>query len=202
LNLFLTSRRVYEEAYRVFFSQPMRLYPLHGRFFNTKKPLLARLPPKYREVVHTFELRLGPGWSKPPRAQNTNESLGLRDCINTRTLKIFVELDPSEQIFHGFRGKNATEDTYKWFCVDLVRGIFEQIPSLEVVELDAFPGVRKDAPLVVALRRITREAGKLMTWGALRGWDGVEDALEVPGLEHAMAGMRLNDAPRVVEVQA
>jgi hypothetical protein len=193
---------MYEEAYRVFFSQPMRLYPYHARFFNTKKPLLARLPPKYREVVHTFELCLGPGWSKPPRAQNTNETLGLRDCINARTLKIFVELDPSEQIFQGFRGANATEDTYKWFCVDLLRGIFQQMPSLEVVEIDAFPGVRKDAPLVMALRRITTEAGKMVTWGPLRGWGDMDGVVDVPGLVDALAGMGLGDAPRVVEVQA
>ncbi|KAI7166098.1 hypothetical protein KC318_g21395, partial [Hortaea werneckii] len=40
LALFLVSRRMHEEAYRVFYAQPLRLFPVHGRFFYTKKPLL------------------------------------------------------------------------------------------------------------------------------------------------------------------
>ena len=38
-------------------------------------------------------------------------------------IKIFVEIDPSEPVFAGFRGRNATEDTYKDFCIDLLLGI-------------------------------------------------------------------------------
>ena len=145
---------MHEEAYPVFYSQPMRLFPASGsRFFNTKKPLLSRLPSHYRSVVTTLELRFGPGWNKPPLGQNTNPSLGLADCTSLRTLKIFVEIDPSDSIFTGFRGKHATEETYKWFCVDLLRGILDQVPSLETVEIDAFPSVKKEAPLVTLFRR-------------------------------------------------
>ena len=133
LALFLASRRLHDESHRVFYAQPLRLFPFHGRFFHTKKPLLSRLPPRYRACLHALELRLGPGWSDPPKCQNTRSpTLGLEDCVNLRVLKIFVECDPSEEVFQGFRGKNATEETYKWFCVELLQGLFERVPSLEL----------------------------------------------------------------------
>lgn len=200
---------MHDEAYPVFYSQPIRLFPTHGRFFHTKYPLLARLPAHYRSVVTTLELRLGPGWSNPPRCQNTNPSLGLGDCTSLRTLKIFVECDPSDSIFTGFRGKNATEETYKWFCIDLLRGILDQAPSLVTVEIDAYPAVKKEAPLVMALRRKIEEKGKRLVWGPLRGWEKEGDEPGLIGLEKALAGMGISDAPtttapvgRIVEVHA
>lgn len=204
MNLFLVSRRMHNEAYRVFYTQTIRLFPKHGRFFNTKKPLLARLPPRYRNVITTVELRLGPGWSKPPKCQNAWEpALGLVDCTNLRLLKIFVECDPSDSVFTGFRGRDADEQTYKWFCVDLLQGILAQVPSLLAVEIDAYPGVKQDAPLVTALRRQIEEAGKLLVWGPLREWDKDAPGLKLNGLEDAMKSMGLStEAPRVVEVHA
>lgn len=194
---------MHEEAYRIFYAQPIRLFPNHGRFFHTKQPLLQRLPVRYREVINSMELRLGPGWSQPPRCQNTQPSLGLKDCVNLRRLNILIEIDPSDSVFAGFRGKNATEDTYKWFCVDLLTGILEQVPSLEVVEIDAWPCVKKDAPLVVALRRKVEENRKRLEWGRLREWakDGEEPGLI--GLEGAMAAMGIsNECARTITVRA
>ncbi|KAK3065757.1 hypothetical protein LTR53_018065 [Teratosphaeriaceae sp. CCFEE 6253] len=204
LALFLVSHRMHEEAFRVFYSQTLRLFPYHGRFFHTKQPLLARLPPRYRAAVTTLELRLGPGWSAPPRCQKITDSLGLRDCTTLRMLKIFVELDPSDSVFQGFRGYGATEDTYRWFCVNLLHGIFEQVPSLEAVEIDAFPSVKKDAPLVEGLCREIRTANLRLSWGPLRGWEKEGNAPGEIGLEKAMAGLGLGAAvmPRLVEVHA
>ena len=190
---------MHDEAYRVFYSQPVRLYPHHDRFFYTKKPLLERIPPKYRNVINTMELRLGKGWSKIPRCQNTNPSLGLQDCIGLKVLKIFVQCDPSDTFFNGFRGRNADEDTYKHFCIDLLRGILEQVPRLKVIEIDAFPGIKQSAPLICALKEMIERAGKTLVWGPLRGWE--KDA-EMSAFEQAMAGMGITDAPRVVQVQA
>ena len=42
-------------------------------------------------------------------------------------------------------------------------GILAQVPSLETVEIDAYPGVKKDAPLVMALRRRIEEYEKAST---------------------------------------
>ena len=113
-------------------------------------------------------------------------------------------MDPSDTIWAGFRGKNATEDTYKYFCVDLLRGIMEQVPSLVTVEIDAYPGVKKEAPLVMALRRSVEEGEKKLVWGPLRGWEKEGDEPGLIGLESALAGMGISESHlgRVVSVQA
>nr|OQO01230.1 hypothetical protein B0A51_18475 [Rachicladosporium sp. CCFEE 5018] len=203
LQAFLVSQRMYDEAYRVFYSQPVRIYPNHGRFFNTKKPLLARLAPKYRAIIHTLDLRLGQGWSKPPRCQNTNESLGLRDCINVRTLKVFVEVDPSEPHFEGFRGKNSTKDTYKWFCVDLLNGILQQVPSLHTVEVDIVEGMKGDAPVAVALCRAATNAGKVLAKGpTLRATERKTEEAAQATLRQLLSDLSMDETPKMVEVEA
>jgi len=203
LSLFYVSRRMHDEAYRVFYAQSLRLFPTHGRFHRTKKPLLARLPVHYREAINKLEFRVGPDWTAPPRCQHVGPTLGLTDCTNLRTLKIFVEIDPSDNVFAGFRGANATEETYKWFCVDIVRGIQEQVPGLETVEIDAYPSVKRDTPLVAALRRTIQEGGQKIVWGPLRGWEKEVDAGLI-GLEDALGSMTLGGslAPRAVTAQA
>jgi hypothetical protein len=172
LRLFLTARQIHSEAQRIFYSQPVRLFPLHGRFFHTKKPLLERLPAHYRSSITTLELRLGPGWSAPPRNQHVRSNLGLADCTSLRLLKIFIECDPSEKTFEGFRGKNATETTYLHFCLGILDGIVEQCPGLREVEIDAFPAVRGDAPLVVGLAGRVVEGGRRVRWAEGRSWEG------------------------------
>ncbi|KAK4986000.1 hypothetical protein LTR50_005592 [Elasticomyces elasticus] len=171
LNLLLVSHRMQKEASRVFFgsqTQVFRLYPTHGRFFHTKRPLLARLPPSVRAQISTMELRLGPGWSAPPRGWHTGPSLGLADATSLRTLKVFVEIDPSDDIFQGFRGQGHTEEFYTLFCVALVKGFFAQVQSLETVELDAWRHVRRSAPLIGALVQEIEKAGKTLVWGPLK----------------------------------
>lgn len=146
-----------------------------------------------------MELRLGKGWSKIPRCQNTQPSLGLQDCTGLKLLKIFVQCDPSDSFFAGFRGQNANEDTYKWFCVELLRSILEQVPRLRTIEIDAFPGIKRNAPLITALKETIEAAGKKLIWGPLRGWEK-ED--ELGGLSQAMADIRIAGAAQVIEVQA
>lgn len=186
----------------MFYAQPIRLFPAPaGRFFNTKKPLLARLPVRYREVVNTVELRLGPGWSRPPRCQNVQPGLGLMDCTSLKTLKILVECDPSDSFFNGFRGSGSTEETYKWFCVDLLTGILEQVPGLEFVEIDAW--VKKEVPIIAALKSVVEEANKRLFWGPCLKQREVDDELRLLSLASSMSAMALTDAaPRLVEAHA
>lgn len=183
---FMVCRQMHEEAYRVFYGspqQPLRLYPVHGRFFHTKKPLLTRLSPQYRRVVNTVELRLGPGWSSPPRCWNTDPALGLKDCKSLRTLKIFIQCDPSDETFNGFRGRGNTKDTYKMFCVALLSSIIDQVPSLDNVEVDAFSAVPSDSPLVNALVAEVHSARKRLLWGPSRDWRKETDVGGNVGLE-------------------
>lgn len=203
LALFLVSHRMHEEAYRVFYAQTIRLFPQTNRFYHTKKPLLQRLPVRYRNVINTMDLVLGPGWTKPPRCQHTQPTLGLFDCLSLRTLKIFVTIDPSEPVFNGFRGEGATEETYKWFCVDLLRGILQQVPSLETVEIDANTSVKRDGPLLSALRRTAEAANKKMIWGPRKALDKDEDEAEMIWLDGAMALMSITSGvSRPVAAQA
>ena len=190
LALFLVSRRMHREAYPVFYSQPTRLFPTHGRFFHTPRPLIARLPPRYRHVISTAELRLGPGWTQPPRGQHTRAELGLADCVALRRLRVLVEIDPGDGLFEGFRGPGAAEDTYQRFCVGLVAGVLAQVPALRTVELDAYPGVKREAPLVMAVQRTVEEFGRRVEWGPLRGW-GTPG--EETGVEQAMCALQVAD---------
>ena len=194
LTCFLVCHRMHEETYPIFYGShdhPIRLFPLKDRFFHKGKPILSRIGPRYRAAVTTCELRLGPGWSAPPKSWHTGESLGLVDCVSLRTLKIFIEIDPSNQFFEGFRGKGNTKESYQIFCVGILRGIMEQVPSLKFVELDAYPSVTKDAPLVLALVRQIYAAGRRVVWGPLRGWEEKGDGGGQIGLENAMAAIRL-----------
>ena len=212
LTVFLVSRRMHEEAYQIFYGgQAVRLFPhpYHGKFFNTKKPLIQRLPVKYREAITCIELFAGPGWHKPPKCHNVLPALGLADCTNLRTIKIWVDCDPTDSVFNGFRGPNATEDTYVWFCCDLLQGIFEQVPSMETVEIDHDMRVKLDSPLTEALKSKAKEWNKRFTWGPQR--TRIEEAekrkrVEMSdGLKYMMAAMSLhntNEAPRVVEIVA
>lgn len=203
LALFLVSHRMHEEAYRVFYAQTIRLYPQTNRFYHTKKPLLQRLPVHYRNVINTMDIVLGPGWTKPPRCQNTKPDLGLLDCTSLRTLKIFVTIDPSEPVFNGFRGEGATEETYKWFCVDLLRGILEQVPSLETVEIDANTSVKKHGPLLSALRLTAEVAKKRLAWGPRKQLDQDEDESGMVALGSAMASITISyEAPMTLVAQA
>lgn len=196
LTCFFVCRRMHEEAHHVFYGSPhqsIRLFPIHGRFFHTKKPLLTRIGARNRRAVNTLDLLIGHGWSAPPRCWHTEESLGLRDCLSARTLKILITCDPSDEVFNGFRGKGNDKDSYKIFCVGILRGVFDQVPTLETVELDGYPAVSKDAPLVRGLVAEIRQAKKRLAWGPMRGWkEEVEnEKRELAVLEQAMSVLGL-----------
>ncbi|PSS28446.1 hypothetical protein M430DRAFT_92314 [Amorphotheca resinae ATCC 22711] len=170
LALFTVSRQIHLEATHHFFStHTFRLFPTYpGRYFKTKKPLLARLPKHYRSSITNFELRLGPGWNAPPRGWVVNDALGLKDCINVRVLKIFVECDPSDAIFKGFR---ASDGFYERFSQNLLDGILKEVPSIKVVEFDAWSSVKRNGDMIAGLGEVVSRYDKVVGWGPERGWD-------------------------------
>lgn len=119
--------------------------------------------------------------------------MGLKDCHSLRTFKILVTLDPSDEYFNGFRGKGKDENSYKIFCVGILRGFLEQVSTLETVELDGYPGVSKDCPLVRGLVAEIKQAKKRLTWGPARGWKEEEEKeqRELLVLQRAMSGLDL-----------
>lgn len=176
LFLLRACRSVYEEASYFFYStRTFRVFPTSpGRFFKTKTPLLARLKPHQRACITSLELRLGPGWSRPPRGWVVNEALGLAECVAVRRLTVFVECDPSDNIFNGFR---QADGFYEGFSCNLLDGVLGEMPFLDRVEFDAWSSVRKGGAMMKGLLDVARSNERQICWGPERGWtdNDVED---------------------------
>ena len=159
MDIFLASRQMHEEAYRIFYGgHTFRIFPTHGRFFGNKVvPLVARLPKGYREALVSLELRLGPGWNKPPTSWRVDNRLGLEEMTSVRILKLFVECDPSMETFRGFR---VDKSFYTEFSVDLLEGSLQRVPSISRIEVDGWPSVPRDGALMKALMKVAKRAGK------------------------------------------
>ncbi|OLN86592.1 hypothetical protein CCHL11_10137 [Colletotrichum chlorophyti] len=175
LGIQRTCRTIYNEVSHYFYSsRTFRIFPTHpGRYFKTKKPLLARMKPTSRSHLTSLELRLGPGWSKPPRGWVVNPALGLQDCINVRRLTVMVECDPSDGIFNGFR---RSDGFYEGFSRSLLTDILDQMPWLDAVYFDAWPSVKKSGAMMRGLLEVAAVNGRKIRWGPERGWtDGPDD---------------------------
>lgn len=183
LALLRTCRQIYSEALPIFYSrQAFRLFPTHPLLINSRKPLLARLQPRVRAALTCLELRVGPGWSAPPRGwvvrpPGREALLGLADCTALRTLKVFAECDPSHEAFRGWR---VDVGFYTDFCAALVRELFAAVPSIREVEFDAWSSVQREGPLIGALVELARRRSMRVLWGPERGWarEGTVEALE------------------------
>ncbi|KAK3215758.1 hypothetical protein GRF29_8g996382 [Pseudopithomyces chartarum] len=179
LRLFFVSRRMHAEASHVFYSQnTFRVFAINGRFFHTKKQLLMRLPTRYIAHMRSLELRLGPGFNKPPKGWVVDSKLKLDAATNVRLLKVFVELDPaSHPSFEGFSNNTcgSAEQFFTVFSVGLLGCLFGELQQLRRVEFDAYPGISRESPLMRALVEETRAGGKEVAWGPERGWDKIVD---------------------------
>lgn len=169
LGLLRVCRTIYAEASHYFYStRSFRIFPTHhGRFFKTKKPLLARLNARQRSCITSLELRLGPGWSMPPRGWVVNPALGLQDCMNVRYLTVFVEIDPSDGVFKGFR---RADGFYEGFSRNLLEKVLAELPGLDRVYFDAWTSVKKSGPLMRTLLEATASHGRKICFGPERGW--------------------------------
>lgn len=168
--VFLTSRRMHQEAYSVFYGgHTFRIFPIHGRFFGNKiVPLVARLSPRYRAALLSLELRLGPGWSNPPKSWRVNDLLGLEEMTAVRVIKVFIQCDPSHDVFKGYR---VGKDFFTDFSGDLLGDMIDRLPALEEIQFDAWSSVSKGAPLMTRLLSEARSDSKKISWGPERGWD-------------------------------
>ncbi|KAK6076468.1 hypothetical protein SCUP234_07202 [Seiridium cupressi] len=177
LALFRTCRQIYKEASYAFYStHTVRIFPIWGKFFKSKKPLLARMSANQRASMTTLELRLGPGWGSPPRGWVVNDKLGLKDCVNVRRIKVFVECDPSNDIFKGFR---RSDGFYEKFSQDLLEGVLNEMPWCKIIEFDANPSVKKNGAMMAGLLETTGKMGCKLAWGPEKGWEDGEE-IEIP----------------------
>ncbi|KAL8797084.1 MAG: hypothetical protein Q9182_007254 [Xanthomendoza sp. 2 TL-2023] len=169
LNYFLVSKRFGHEAYHIYYStHTFRIFQTDGRFLGKRtRPLLARLPRHYLTVLRSLEIRLGLGWTDPPKPWVVNDRLGLQYCDAVTTLKVFVDVDPSGASFDGFR---LDREFYTDFCGRLLARVLERLPALRVVEFDAYPSVYRDGALMTRLLVETARRGKKVAWGREREW--------------------------------
>ena len=73
---------------------------------------------------------------------------------NVRTLNVFVELDPSHDVFKGFRlGKNFFTD----FAAHLLEETLHRLPALVQIMFDAWPSVMREGPLMKRLVEVGKE---------------------------------------------
>lgn len=170
IALFLVSHQVHEEASHYFYStQIFRVFTIQD---FSRRPTLRAIPRCYRPLVSTVELILGNSWTAPPKSWSVDKSLGLQDMTLTRTLKLFIECDPSQPIFEGFR---ISKEYYTEFSGRLVKEILQYLPNLEWVEFDAYPSVQKNGSLMSRLLHEARSANKKVKWGPTRGWTDLND---------------------------
>lgn len=169
-EVFYTSRRMHEEAYPIFYGgHTFRIFPIHGRFFGNKVvPLVARLSSRYRTALLSLELRLGHGWSNPPKSWRVNDQLGLEGMTAVRSIKVFVQCDPSHDVFKGFR---VGKDFFTDFSGDILGDVIDRLPVLDEIQFDAWSSVSKDAPLMRRLLIEAKSNSKKIAWGPERGWD-------------------------------
>ncbi|AEO69795.1 5fe40ad4-503f-4e39-8a3e-4949c9dc86c9 [Thermothielavioides terrestris] len=188
LAILRTCRTIYHEASHVFYStHTFRVFPTQpGRFFKTKKPLLARLNARQRRSLTSLELRLGPGWNAPPRGWVVNQALGLAECVNVRKLTVFVEFDPSHGYFKGFR---KADGFYETFSRNLLDDVLGEMPFLDRVHFDAWSSVKKAGALMQGLFEVARARGRKICWGPERNWTDSDDADAPPHAESAIVSL-------------
>lgn len=174
LGLMRVCKQIHMEATHLFYStRSFRIFPTYpGRYFKSKKPLLARLKPRQRACLTSLQLRLGPGWNAPPRGWVVNEALGLQECINVHRLYVYVECDPSDGFFKGFR---RSDGFYEGFSRMLLAGIINVLPCLQVIEFDARSCVSKSGPMMHGLLDVAAQSKQLIRWGPERGWTDAEE---------------------------
>lgn len=167
-------RRIYYEAADTFYnSKIFRIFPIDGRQSKAKMGLLAKVKPRCRAHMTTLELRLGPGWSKPYQSWVVDKRLGLSDCVNVRRLHVYIEIDPSDKIFSGYRKASGF---YEKFCQDLLDDILKGLPNVQKVQFDAHPSVKKKGDMARGLLETAVANQRTICWGPCRGWtDGEEE---------------------------
>ncbi|MCJ1483726.1 hypothetical protein MMC06_003894 [Schaereria dolodes] len=162
LALFLASKRLHEEGFPIFYGgHTFRILPKNVNATSKAKPVLTRLPSHYRSAILSLELHLGPGWNNPPRSWVITDELGLEDATKVRSIKVFVECDPSHEVFKGFR---VGKDFYTNFSGELLKGILSRLPILEEVQFGSYPSVSRGAPLMTRLVEEAQIKHKRVVW--------------------------------------
>ena len=102
--------------------------------------------------------------------------LGLEEMERVRTVKVFVECDPSHEVFNGFR---IDRDFFTGFSGALLEGVLGRLPSVAQVELDGWPSVQREGSLVKRLLEVARLAGVKVSEVGGRDEDGEDQNISI-----------------------
>lgn len=108
----------------------------------------------------------------PPRGWVVNPALGLKDCVNVRYLTVYVECDPSDGVFKGFR---RADGFYEGFSRDLLEKVLAELPSVDRVYFDAWTSVKKNGAMMRALLETAVSQERKICFGPDRGWTDKEE---------------------------
>ena len=178
VKLLLVSKQFHHEAAAVFYgTNTFRILPTHSRACERRaKPVLRRLARRYRPLITSAELRFGPHWGRPPKCWAVDRALGLEQLTALRRLNVFVQADPSQDMYEGFR---VSKDFYTTLAANLLRAVLERLPKVVEVHFDNYSGVSRDGPLITALVDDAKQKGKKITWGVW-GTKGLETGAKDP----------------------
>ncbi|KAK5103914.1 hypothetical protein LTS08_003337 [Lithohypha guttulata] len=172
----LVSKQLHLEASHILYSHTR--FPLFPLQLFESPPTILDLPSHYHPSVTNLLLTLGPSWTNPPKSWRVTPRLSrvLKKLTSLRTLRVFVEFDPSHPAFKMHR---ISENYYTDFCGELLGDILETMPQCGYVELDGNSGVDVNGPLVRKLREEVKEAERELRWGGKAGWAHLYDKPEV-----------------------
>ncbi len=117
-----------------------------------------------------------------------------------RRLKVFVQVDTSNPIYEGFRAKGAEDSYFEVFSKTLLKRILEALPNVIDVQLDAYPGVENDGPMVTGLISVAKQFGRTISYGPERGWRHDITADIFDALLAQTAALRITEATAEVAV--
>ena len=78
-----------------------------------------------------------------------------------------MEIDPSCEIFNGFRsgkGVQVGPDFFTNFAGDLLEEVIARLPVLEEITFETYPAVERDSPLISRLVVETIKGGLRISW--------------------------------------
>merc|ERR1711939_646431 len=103
LSLLLLNKRIHSEATHILYSTTtFRLFPLQDFLYL---PTPSDLAPHYRSQITRLSITLGSSWTAPPAVWRVTKGVArsLSRVKLVRTLRVFVQMDPSQPMFEKYR---------------------------------------------------------------------------------------------------
>lgn len=174
----LANKQLHTEASHILYSYTRFPLFLLQKFDNP--PTLLDLPTTYYNSITNLLLTVGESWTAVPKSWKVTPRLTrmLKKLTALKTLRVFVEFDPSHPAFKMHR---ISETFYTDFCGDLLGDVLEAVPQCQYVELDGNKSVDVNGALVSRLRQEAEEAGKEVRWGLNASWARLVDKPRLSG---------------------